>query len=65
MSDAIKENRRKSENITLTFDEIMDKIKSHFGKDSKQYLFISMYNDIPTRDDCRKLRVYQADFDRP
>ena len=29
------------------------------------YLFISMYNDIPTRDDCRKLRVYQADFDRP
>ena len=58
--DSQRIKRRAEERIT-SFDEIKELIEKEFGKDSKEFLYISMYNELPSRDDMNNLMItYQS-----
>ena len=37
----------------ITFDEYIKKVEEKFGKDSKQYAVVSLYHELPLRDDMQ------------
>ena len=37
----------------ITFDEYIKKVEEKFGKDSKQYVIVSLYHELPLRDDMQ------------
>lgn len=57
--------KKESESITFTFSEMAQKLKSHFGADSWQHMYMSMYGEAPSRDDMFDLLIVDKDGKDP
>ena len=56
--DRVESNAQK---MVSTWDEVLDKVKSKYGIDSKEYLIMRLYERIPARDDFQLLVTDQLD----
>lgn len=48
---------RISNNVVNTYDDYMNKVKNKYGEKSKEFLIVSLYNEITARDDFGELKL--------
>ena len=56
-SDQIRENKTDPTKAVLPYKSYIDKIEKQFGKDSKQFLVASLYNEVIARDNFGSLII--------
>lgn len=61
---ARKAVRMETESITMNFTDIKDAVKSTFGVDSWYYLYLSMYEETPSRDDMFNLKIISTESNK-
>jgi hypothetical protein len=55
--DQNTKKKEEKEEMVIPFTEYLQKILDFFGKDSKEYLIASLYNELTARDDFGAMKI--------
>lgn len=63
MASASQKTSRDAQELPRTFTEVVNKVKDHFGQNSKEYILFELYAQLPVRDNLNLEIVDQAHVD--
>lgn len=54
--------KRKLLSVVEDFDTIVNKVERRFGKTSEEYLYMKVFEEVPSRDDFGSMKVLDVDY---